>query len=601
MAQPNRNTMLDNQFTKVPSPATSANPSYGINLEFLWIATELAQQPAIDWTVKPLIALVGTAAEKTTGYRGLVATDRELAKFLQLSSPRQVQKAIQRGISSGLLFREQLKQRLLSASISRLYTTGIKIPRTIIESSSLPWPKKALYSLIAGIAKGRKHQCFASNAWLGKALGLSPCYVRELIGEFVQAGMIEAQYGQRSRYLWVNHDSVSPKVVVKPPTSMAREAAPDSPEAATIPLSHSPTTAPIRINILKESEEISPATPENLLFVGKELQSSESTLSTNLADETLTPLPITTIQTAGSLTTSTIPTTTLESQWDPKTNFEWQFEQLLRVVSRGYSAMQRSQVIPRSKNLRLDEKLFREFCLTQFPEGLVEMNPDYRRLNFTPAVGEFLWMLFLSWFGMSQIGQANPRSPKKYDVWLITKNTHDLTKFLQRYPKICRQLKKQTEFDAKISGITGPVSEQVLRSWWRHNWSRWWNPKGNVLLAKIPQEILDPRCLENARMEFNRNLDYALSQHRANPQKPIPELLHEGATQSNPYWSSTFAWLLLHMYGFQQEAKQYEVEVLEGFKWAPEALQLYRERAPHVMKKICESILSPSRDAGVPK
>jgi len=589
LAQTNRNNMIDNQSAEEQSLAISAKPIQGINLEFLWIPTELARKPEIDWTVKPLIALAGTAAEKTTGFKGIVATDQELAKFLQLSSPRQVQKVIQRGINTRWLARQQLKQRLLHASISRRCTTGIKIPRNVIDSPSLTWPKKALYSLIAGIAKGRKHQCFASNAWLGKALGLSACYVRELISELVQAGFIVAQHGQRSRYLRANSDLPVPKVGEKPLSAMALEAAPDSPGAAPLPPSNGPTTAPIRIMNIKESKEIFPAAPENFLFEEKKLQASEETLTTtftNLIDESLTAIQSTEIQNAVSQTTSTIPPTSMEIHWDPKTDFEWQYKQLLSVMKGGYSAMQQAQVIARRKDLIIEDKVLREFCSNQFQGGLVKINPSHQRLDFTQEVGDFLWMVFKSWFGMGQIGQEHSSSPEKYNVWLITKNTNELSKFITRYPKICQQLRKQTEWDGAIDNITQPVRNQVLFNWWRHNWSKRWNPSGNVLFAEIPQAILDYRQLQQVRLEFNMNRRDVMAQYQANKQKPIPELLHEGATQVNPSWSISFAWLMLHTAGLHQEAQPYEAEVMDGFKCRPEVLQVYRECAPEVMKKI---------------
>ena len=157
-------------------------PQSGLaGIDFLWIPTELARNTDLDWTVKILIALAGTTAHKTTGYKGLLASDQELANFLQLSSPRQVQKVIQRGISSSLLARDQqFKQRLLTSQTQDRHTTGIKVFRDLIEHSEMPWPQKALYSLIASMAKGQQKRCFPSNRWVGNALGLSPIYVRKL-------------------------------------------------------------------------------------------------------------------------------------------------------------------------------------------------------------------------------------------------------------------------------------------------------------------------------------------------------------------------------------------------------------------------------------
>jgi len=43
---------------------------------------------------------------------------------------------------------------------------------------------------------------------------------------------------------------------------------------------------------------------------------------------------------------------------------------------------------------------------------------------------------------------------------------------------------------------------------------------------------------------------------------------------------------MLHKSGLHDHAKQYEAEVIEGFKAYPEVLQVYREQMPEVMRKI---------------
>ena len=370
---------------------------------------------------------------------------------------------------------------------------------------------------------------------------------------------------------------------------MALKGAPDGPGVSPLPPSNGPGVSPIRIEDIKESKDNFPAAPENLLLEGKELQVSEeflaTTTSTNQADEHFSSQS-NEIPTTISQTTSTIPTTRVETRWDPKTDFEWQYKQLLTVMKGGYSAMQQAQVIARSKDLIIDHKILREFCSNQFQGGLVKINPSHQRLDFTQEVVSFLWVVFKSWFGMGQIGQEHSSSPEKYNVWLITKNTNELSKFITRYPKICQQLRKQTEWDGAIDNITQPVRNQVLLNWWRHNWSKRWNPSGNVLFAEIPQEVLDYRQLQQVRLEFDMNRRDVLAQYQANKQKPIPELLHEGATQVNPSWSISFAWLMLHTAGLHQEAQPYEAEVMDGFKCRPEVLQVYRECAPKVMQRI---------------
>ena len=285
-------------------------PQSGLaGIEFLWIPTELAQKPEIDWTVKILIALAGTTTQKTTGYKGLLALDQELAKFLQLSSPRQVQKVIQRGISSGLLEREQFKQRLLTSQTQDRHTTGIKISRDLIEHTSLSWPQKALYSLIASMTQGQQKRCFASNRWLGEALGFSPIHVRKLITKLVKEGYLIAKHGQRKRFLKVTGNLSSR---IQPSQIMALKGAPDGPRVSPLPPSNGPGVSPIRIEDIKESKDNFPAAPENLLLEGKELQVSEeflaTTTSTNQVDEYFSSQS-NEIPTTISQTTSTIPMT----------------------------------------------------------------------------------------------------------------------------------------------------------------------------------------------------------------------------------------------------------------------------------------------------
>lgn len=171
----------------------------GITIDFLWVPTEVASKTEFDWTVKILIAAAGMGMEKAAGYQGLLATDQELADFLGLSSTRQVQKVIQRGINTSYLWRDGTKQRYLCGAIPKKATTGIKIPRKIIDHPNLTWPKKALYSLVAGMTKGKQGRCFASNAWFGKALGLSAIHIRKLIQELVKDGYLEASYGNSRR------------------------------------------------------------------------------------------------------------------------------------------------------------------------------------------------------------------------------------------------------------------------------------------------------------------------------------------------------------------------------------------------------------------
>ena len=448
--------------------------------------------------------------------------------------------------------------------------------------------------MIAGIAKGKQRQCFASNAWLGNNLGLKPCYVRELIGELIRDGFLAASYGKRSRYLWVTGNLGLPTVTENQGALMALNTPPAGPGAAPLPPSDGPTTAPIRIINIKESKEISPAAPENF-FLGNTNttpHANEDTLlttSTNQVDETLITIHSTEIQNVVSQTTSTNTISqvmAIPPRWNPETDFEWQYKQFLTVIKGCFVAMQHDRVIARSKSLIIDDKQLREFCLDHFQGRLVAINPDHQRLDFTEAVGDFQWVLFRSWFGMGQIGQVNQGSPKKYNVWLITKNTNDLTKFIQRYPKIRQQLRKQSEFDAAIDTITQPVRNQVLFNWWRHGWSHRWNPTGNILFAEIPDDILDDRGLEQARLEFESSVRYALERRQTHRSQSIPEFLHEGANQCNPLWSISFAWLMLHRQGLHQAAQQYEAGVMDGFRIRPEILQVYRERLPEVLRKI---------------
>jgi len=171
----------------------------------------------------------------------------------------------------------------------------------------------------------------------------------------------------------------------------------------------------------------------------------------------------------------------------------------------------------------------------------------------------------------------------KFNVWLITKNTNDMTKFIKRYPKIRQQLKKQTEYDTMINAIIKGALDQVLFNWLRHGWSNRWNPTGNVLFLDIPVEILDHREMEQVRLEFDLHVNYAQTERQANLEKPVPEFLHDGIPH---YWPSHFAWLMLHQSGMHEEAKSYEVAALNAFTFRPEILQLYREKLPKVMRHV---------------
>jgi hypothetical protein len=561
----------------------------GINIDFLWVSSEIASErlPGLDWTAKILVSLAGMGARKAAGYQGLIATDEELADFLKLSSKQQVQKVIQRGISAGLLERHSMKRRILRGLIPRTCTTGIKIPKAVLEHETLTWPKKALYSLVAGMGKGKQRCCFASNEWLGKALGLSASHVRTLIGELDEEGFLSAPSG-RYRHLRVTGDLPSPTVRECSNEIVTLKDDPGNPIPSPSTPSSNPGASHIRFINIKDSKDSTSAAPKYFLSErnSEHHQStlSSDTISSNCIDESVMAHRHDANQHDVSSQTSTSDTTsssniTVTPRWNPVSDFEWQYKQFLSVIRGCYSTMQRDRVISRNKNLVVDDAVLREFCQQELAGRIVEMDEGIGRLNFTAQFADFLQVLLRSWYGMRFVWNETG----KFNPWLITKNTNDISKFLKRYRAIKGQLNNHTENDNEIYEITQAVRETVMFNWYRHGWSARWNPTGNVLRETIPSDILDHRQLEQARQNFEYNVQVAQSERQANRAKPVPELLHDGI---NRCWPRHFAWAMLHQAGLHEDAKLYEADTIDSFKTRPELLQVYRERMPGVMGNL---------------
>ena len=576
----------------------AAGEAVGINIEFLWVPTELAQEkrPGLDWKVKILVALAGIGARKAAGYKGQLATDQELADFLGLSSPRQVQKVIQRGMVAGLLMRQGMKERYLCGDTPAKCTTGIRIPRNVLDHPTMTWPQKALYSLVAGMNKGKQAQCYASNAWFGRYLGLSEIYIQKLVSKLVKEGCLVARYGKRSRYLNVTGNLPSPTAKAKQVKTIALEYHHDSPGVCPATPLDGPGVSPIRIINIKESKDISLAEPGKF-FLGRTVTnhnaaiSSDDTISTNRVEQFLNAQYREQIQdvTSSTSTTTLVNNASIPTRWNPLTDFEWQYKQFLTMLKSCYAAMQRTGLISRKRNLQINDAELRTFCQESLGGRLIEINKDYKQLDFTNAVADFQRMLFRSWNGIRLAHEPTD----KFNVWLITKNTNDITKFIKRYPAICNQLKKKKEYDKDIDEVTRSTREQVLFNWLRHGWSARWNPTGNVLFADIPAEVIDYRELEQARMTFNYYVQRAISEQRANRTKPVPNLLHEGTVGGNYKWPRHFAWAMLHKAGLHEQAAQYAEDAIAEFRIRPEVLQVYRERMPEVMQKVRTWINNP--------
>lgn len=80
--------------------------------------------------------------------------------------------------------------------------TGIWIPRVVVEDENLSWIERALYAEIACYK-----QCFMSNAFFAKRLGVSERYVQEMLAKLKALGHIEdTGFDGRKRYLRAVYD-----------------------------------------------------------------------------------------------------------------------------------------------------------------------------------------------------------------------------------------------------------------------------------------------------------------------------------------------------------------------------------------------------------
>ncbi len=80
-----------------------------------------------------------------------------------------------------------------------------KIPNEILTQSQLTIPARYLYCALLKYC-GNDDKCFPSQQTLGKDLGRTPRYVRELLGELISAGLV---YKKRLGYNRANTYTVS--------------------------------------------------------------------------------------------------------------------------------------------------------------------------------------------------------------------------------------------------------------------------------------------------------------------------------------------------------------------------------------------------------